>query len=145
MATPPDPGSLYALRYWRGTRWLFTLLGMGPRRAGVIVTESELRVRAWPLCVDVPLSVIVSAAEEPNPWWALGGVHTTTRGRWIVNAATGRVVHLDLAGPQPGTFAGIRIRVSRLDLGVADPGGLLRRLAALSANRLDGGRPDPLE
>lgn len=135
------PGERFALRYWRGTRWLLTLLGLGPRRAGVTLTGSELRVRAWPLRLVVPLSAVASAGEGRAPWWALVGVHTSTRGRWIVSGAPGHVVRLDLAEPCEGTFAGLRVRVSRLDVGTADDAGLLRMLAgqvAPSANRLDG-------
>ena len=130
------------LRYSRGTRRLLTLLGLGPRRSTVTVTGSELRVRAWPLRLVVPLSAIASAAQERAPWWALFGVHTDSRGRWIVTGAPGPALRIDLAEPCYGTFAGVRVRVTRLDLGTADDAGLL---AALSANRLDDRLVDPLE
>jgi hypothetical protein len=42
----------------------------------------------------------------------------------------GLLVRVDLATPQKASFAGIPVRVSRLDLGVTDTAGLLRRLEA---------------
>jgi len=147
MSASPEPGERLGLRYWPGSRWLLTLLGMGPRRAGVVLTGSELRVRAWPFRLVVPLTAPAAVRLDRAPWWALVGVHTSTRGRWIVTGAPGSVVRLDLAEPCEGTFAGIRIRVTRLDVGTVDDAGLLRRLtgsAAPSANRMDGGPVDPL-
>ena len=140
-------GERLGLRYWHGTRWLLTLLGMGPRRSGATLAEAGLQVRAWPFRVDVPLSSIAAASADRAPWWALAGVHTSTRGRWIVTGAPGPVVRLDLARPCTGRLAGIPVRVSRLDVGTADDAGLLRRLSehvAPKANRLDGEAADPV-
>lgn len=121
---------MFGLRYWGGTRWLFRLLGMGPRRSGVTVTGTELRVRAFPFRIDVPNSAVASAGEARTPWWAIFGVHTNSRGRWVINAALGPLVRVGLAIPQPAGFFGLRVRVSRLDLGVTDTAGLLHRVGA---------------
>ena len=130
MSGSPElgPGETFGFRFSRWTRWLFRLVGLG-RRSGVTLTPSELRVRAWPLRVDLPLAALAAVGEGRAPWWAIAGVHTDARGRWIVTGAPGPVVRLDLAEPQEGTFVGMRVRVSRLDLGTADDAGLLRRLS----------------
>ena len=46
---------------------------------------------------------------ERAPWWALAGVHTNLRGRWIVNGASGDAVRFDLSTPVEGRRSAARV------------------------------------
>jgi hypothetical protein len=118
----------FELRFSPRLRWLLTALGMGPGRTAVVLSADSLRVRTGMFRVEVPRSAIAAASEVRAPWWAIAGVHTDLRGRWIVNGAAGRLVRLRLSPPAEASMARVRVRVRRLDIGLVDGGRLVQEL-----------------
>jgi hypothetical protein len=106
---------------------------MGPRRTRVLLSAESLRVRAGLFTVEIPRTAIADVSEVPAPWWALAGVHTDLRGRWIINGGPGRLVRLELSRPVTGSIAGAHVRVRCLDIGVTETGRLTEALAAAAS------------
>jgi hypothetical protein len=124
------PAERFDIRLSPTIGWLLRGLGMGPKRSGLVLAPPRLQVRAGLFRADIPLSDIVSVRETSAPWWALAGIHTDLRGRWVINGAPGRLVRLDLAQPVRGQMAGVPVRIRRLDVGLSDNAGLIRELAS---------------
>jgi hypothetical protein len=119
----------FALRYALPARWLLTAFGMGPKRAGIFVTPDEVRVHAGRFQAAIQRERIVSVGRTAAPWWALIGVHTDFRGRWIINGSPHGIVRLDLADGAQSRLGGVPIQVRRLDLSLDDPEGFMREPA----------------
>jgi hypothetical protein len=81
----------------------------------------------WGFDSKIPRSAIIRARRR-GPIWYAAGVHTTFRGRWIVNGAAGGIVALDLAPPVPARTVGIPIRPKEIDLSLVDPDAFLAAL-----------------
>jgi hypothetical protein len=126
-----DSGSeRFEIRFTPRLRWLLGAFGMGPRRCTVLLSGDSLRVRAGLFRVEAPRSAITAVSEVPAPWWALAGVHTDLRGRWIVNGAPGRLVRLRLSPPARASLAGLPVTVRCLDVGLTDSERLTQSLTA---------------
>lgn len=123
-----DHARRFEIRIAPWSRWLLRVAGVGGPRSGLFLAPETVTVRAGGFRVAIPRSDIADVGRARAPWWALGGVHTTLRGRWIVNGASGQVVRLDLSRPVEGRMAGFRTRVRRLDVGLVDDDALLEAL-----------------
>src|SRR5690349_8336489 len=73
---------------------------MGPKRTGIVLTEHDVQVKAGGFRVAVSRDQVASVSQCSPPWWALAGVHTDLRGRWIVDGGPGRLVRLDFHRPR---------------------------------------------
>src|SRR5689334_4334592 len=92
----------FALRYNRAMRAFTRVLGLGPRRSGVELSEEELRVQmGWGFVARIPRRSIRQArrlGRRRDIWYALG-IHTLLGGRWIVNGSLHSVVTLAIDPP----------------------------------------------
>jgi hypothetical protein len=106
-------------------------LGLGARHAKVELTEDDLRVRlGWAFRATIARRSIRRAALHRDVWWAIG-VHSDLRLKsWLVNGSSKGIVFLDILPPAKGRSGPFRIRIERLGLGLEDPDGFLRVLAA---------------
>ena len=108
---------------------MFGVVGLGAERTAVTLTADTVRVHAWMFDVEIPVRDIAAVGDANAPWWALAGIHTDTKGHWIVNGASGPMVRLDLSTPATARFAGMNVRVRRLDIGIDDDERFRRELA----------------
>jgi hypothetical protein len=119
----------FTFRYSPRLRWLFVLLGMGPKRSSVVLTDDALRVRmgAW-FEVDVPRASIRAAGRYRDVWWAIG-VHTDLRGSWLANGSASGIVFCAVDPPASGMSVFVfGATVRQLGLGLDDPEGFLAAL-----------------
>lgn|GEM_PF-1638740 len=72
--------------------------------------------------------MITAVSEVRAPWWAVAGVHTDLRGRWIINGGPGSLVRLELAQPVTASVGRLHVRLRRLDVGLTDNARLARML-----------------
>ncbi len=121
----------FALRYNRAMRAFTWLLGLGPRRSGVELTEEELQVRmGWGFAARIPRRSIHRAGPLGRPrdiWYALG-IHTLLGGRWIVNGSLTGVVTLTIEPAVRARAFGLPIRLRWLAVSLQDPEGFLAAL-----------------
>lgn len=84
------------MRYDRWYRPLATVVGLGPKRTTISVTEDALQVRhGWVFRLDIPLTKIASVRavdRRPFSW----GVHTSGDS-WLVNGSRDGIVEIALA------------------------------------------------
>jgi hypothetical protein len=119
----------FDIHYSPRLKWLFVILGMGPKRSSVVLTDDALRVRmgAW-FTLEIPRSSIVAGARYRNVWWAIG-VHTDFHKTWLVNGASSGIVILHVSPEARGRSAFVfPAHVVRLGLGLEDPDGFLAAL-----------------
>ena len=113
----------FPIRFGRFNAALMTLLGMGPRRSFVEVTDGDLRVKmGWGFSATVPRSSVTEVERRGYVWWAFG-VHSLgwTMSRWIVNGSSHGVIKLLIDPPAPGRTLGKSVRLRELWLSVDDP------------------------
>lgn len=73
--------------------WLYTVLGMSPKRSKVTVTEKDVRVEmGWAFKAIIPRSSIVSVERNMHRVWGWG-VHGW-RGKWLVNGSSRNIVRI---------------------------------------------------
>ncbi|WP_083026134.1 hypothetical protein [Mycolicibacter minnesotensis] len=123
----------FPMRYDRWYRPLATVLGLGPARARIEVSDGLLQVRSgWAFAMDIALNNIESARPAPERMWGWG-VHQACNG-WLVNGSRHGVVEIGLAHPVKPTkapTAGLFNRpVRRLYVSVADPDALITALTS---------------
>lgn len=119
----------FPIRY---DRWrpFFVVLGLGPNRSRVELSDETLVVRmGWAFNARIPRTSIQAARRRGNIWWAIG-VHTDFRRTWLVNGAASGIVLLDLRDLVSARSLGFPIKIRRLGLGLEDPDGFLAALAA---------------
>jgi hypothetical protein len=124
----------FALRYYGWMLFLARPLGLGPRRAGVDVSDEDLQVHmGWGFHARIPRRSIKQAnrlRRRRDIWYAVG-IHTLLRGRWIVNGSLQGVVTLELAPPVPARAYGVPIHLRWLAVSLEDPEGFLAALGVL--------------
>lgn len=86
------------MRYDRWYRPLATVMGLGPNRTMIRVSDDALQIRhGWAFCLDIPLEKIASVramSRRPFTW----GVHSGGD-LWMVNASRSGIVEITLARP----------------------------------------------
>lgn len=111
----------FAVRYGRWSRPLLSLVGFGPRRATVQLSDTELLVHmGWGFHAVIPRRAILNVRQRGPVWYALG-VHRPFRGRWIVNGSPHGMIALDLMPPVPARTLGIPITLKELDISLVEP------------------------
>lgn len=130
MREPLGAGEQLEIHFSPRFRWFLRALGLGPKRTGIMLTRHEVQVMAGLFHVTVSRDQIASVRECSSPWWALAGVHTDFRGRWVVDGGPGRLVRLDLSPPAQGRVASMTVSIRRLDLGLEDNASLVTKLAS---------------
>jgi hypothetical protein len=124
------PLERFDIRFSPRIRWLLTIFGMGPSRTAVLVSQDSLRVKAGMFRVEIPRSRIAAVDEVRAPRWAMAGVHTNLRSRWIVNGAPGSLVRVRLSEPATASIAGLHVRLRSLDIGLTENARLMQILGA---------------
>jgi hypothetical protein len=126
-----DQARHFALHYNRVMRAFMWGLGLGPSRAGVELSEEEVRVRmGWCFAARIPRRSIRQARRldrRRDIWYAVG-IHTLLGGRWIVNGSLQGVVTLEIEPPVRARALGLPIRLRWLAMSLDDPEGLLATL-----------------
>lgn len=120
----------FAIRFSPRLRWLFVLVGLGPRHTLVERRGEALVVRmGWAFGAVVPVRDIARASRERDVWWAIG-VHTNFSGNWLVNGSATGIVNLVLREPVRGRSAGVAVTIRAIGLGLEDPEGFLASVGA---------------
>ena len=89
----------FAISYSGLNKPLLAVLGMGPGRSGVVVTDSEVRVRmGWAFNAAIPRERITAAEKTTKPALFGWGVHGW-RGRCVVNGSDSGIVRLAIDPP----------------------------------------------
>jgi hypothetical protein len=121
----------FALRYNRAMLAFTWVLGLGPRRSGVELSEEELQVRmGWGFQARLPRRSLTQArrlGRRRDIWYDLG-IHTLLRGRWVVNGSLQGVVTLEIEPPVRARALGLPIRMRWLAMSLSDPDGFLAAL-----------------
>lgn len=118
----------FPIRYSPRFTWLFVPLFLGPRHAEVRLGADALHVRmGWAFDATIPRASIRWARRAHDEVWAIG-VHTSFRGRWIVNGSSTGMVDLGIDPPAPAITGPFPARLRMLSLGLRDPEGFLAAL-----------------
>lgn len=118
----------FAVRYSAWMLPFLRLVGFGPRRSTVQLRDTELRVHmGWGFDAVIPRRAIIQARRR-GPIWYTAGVHTTFRGRWIVNGAASGIVALDVMPPVSVRTLGFTANLKELDLSLVEPDAFLASL-----------------
>ena len=113
----------FSLRYGGISRWLLTLLAVGPGRSGAAVGDSDVAVTmGWGFGGRAPLRSISSATPIEETMAVTRGVHGW-RGDWLVNGAGDGLVEVRFEPPMRAHVVGVPVRVRRLRVSVDDPEG----------------------
>lgn len=122
-------GKRFGISYGSFNRALLTVLGMGPERSHVTVSDDTVTVRmGWAFRSDIPRTAVTSSRLDDDKIWGWG-VHGWGA-KWLVNGSSSGVVRLDLDPAVPskvGPF-GVGLRVLRVS--VEEPNALVAELAA---------------
>ena len=119
------PDTEFRLRCARWMRPILTVSAMAPERVRIVLSDTELVVRAGPwFRTTIPRSSMRSAARRRDAWWAIG-VHTDFRGSWLINGSPRGIVMVELDPPARARMAGIPVKVKRLGLSLDDPDAFL--------------------
>lgn len=115
--------------------WLriMRLLGVGPKRSGIVLDSDTLSVcLSWAFRVEIPRSRVIAAHrlsdEQARAQIGSIGAHGLGDGRWAINGAFRSWVSLDVDPPARGRCMGRDVTVRRVDITVVDPEGVLTAL-----------------
>lgn len=81
------------------TKYADTLFGGGPGRAGVFVYPDHLRIKMGVFRLDVPRSSIRGVKTSTEKLHGASGVHSTPKGRLLVNGCDRGLVEFELDPP----------------------------------------------
>lgn len=119
---------VFAFEFSPWLRWAFAVIGAGPRRSRVELSDDELVVRmGWGFRARIARSTIRTARRDRDIWWAIG-VHSNFAHSWLVNGSPRGIVQLELDPRASARCLGVPITVKRLGLGLKDPADFLSAL-----------------
>jgi hypothetical protein len=119
----------FAISYSPRLRWLFVLLGMGPRWTGVRVDDDEVELRmGWGFHARLPREAVRSVQPYDGRVWGWGA--HGWRHRWLVNGSSKGIVRIHLEPRQRGRVMGVPVHVDEVLVSVEDRDGLLTLLTA---------------
>jgi len=117
----------FPMRFSPLSRWLFTLIGLGPRRTGLALDDTTLGVAmGYAFRARIPRQSIRSAQRRKGPVFDCG-VHGW-RDTWRVNGAMTDLVDLELDPPVDVTIMGKTVSVRRLTVSPERPQDLVDAL-----------------
>jgi hypothetical protein len=121
----------FEISYNKFNRIMMGLMGMGPKRASVVLDDEHLSVRmSWGFSATIPRDAIAGA--ERNTERVLGwGVHGW-RGQWLVNGSSQGIVALRIDPMQRARVIGFRVKLRVLHISLTDPDGFLAALSPVS-------------
>ena len=123
----------FRLAYEQPWLRIMRLLGVGPKRSGIVLDGDSVRIRlGWAFQAVIPRSHIVAMRRlsdtEARAQIGSIGAHGLGGGRWAINGAFRSWVSLEIDPPVPGRCMGRGVTVRRLDVTVVDPEGVLTAL-----------------
>ncbi|MGB8858366.1 MAG: hypothetical protein WCC60_03875 [Ilumatobacteraceae bacterium] len=118
----------FAIRYDGPSGVLIRALGMGPHWSGVVLDESELRVRlGWGFRARIPRSSITTATRNTGRYFSRGA--HGWRGRWLVNGAGRGLVTITIDPHARAYTMGFPLRLRELTISLEAPDELIEALA----------------
>jgi hypothetical protein len=118
----------FPIRYSFGKGNLLRMVGVPARAAYVEIDDTRVRVRmSWAFRAAFDRSRVDSATRASNVRLTAGahGWH----GRWLVNGASGPIVAIRLNRRARAWVAGFPVRLTEVDVSVADPDALIALLS----------------
>jgi hypothetical protein len=115
------------------TKYADTLFGGGPGRAGVFVYPDHLRIKMGVFRLDVPRSSIRHAQASTEKLHGTSGVHSTPKGRLLINGCDRGLVEFEVDPPvRRRGFAALipRPAVRRVILSLESPAEFIETLAS---------------
>ncbi len=118
----------FSISYSNSLKWLFWLLGLGPRWSRAVVEPAVVRVRmGWGFSTVVPRTSIAAVTRYEGTVFTWG-VHGW-RGRWLVNGSSKGVVVVDIAPRARAYVLGIPVRLRQLAVSLDEPETFINLLA----------------
>lgn len=123
----------FAMRFDRVSRWILSLLGMGPPLTGIWIGDGRVQVRmGWAFALDAAAHAVRSAelvTESVSRRFLTGiGVHGWG-GRWRVNGAFSPIVRIRFEPAQRARVILLPLRVHTVEVSAEDPDALIAALA----------------
>lgn len=120
--------SRFEIRYETWNRWFLGLLGMGPGRSVVEVTDDRVTIRmGWAFRLATTRASIVAAEPDHDRVWGWG-VHGW-KGAWLVNGSSHGLVRIRIEPPVRSRVVLVPWTVDTVRVSVDDPDGLVAALA----------------
>ena len=114
----------FTLRYGAFSRSALKLLGSGPQRSGIAVSDADLAIKMGRSFDGRAPRSSVTSARAVTDTVISRGVHGW-RGDWLVNGSGAGLVELRFEPPMPGHVLLFPVQVRRLRISVDDPEGLV--------------------
>lgn len=117
----------FAISYNALSRVLLTLLGIGPGKAYVEVSDDSVTAKlGWSGSVSMSRGAIASVeGVDRIPWWLGFGMHGSLRGTWALNGAGTGAVKITMSRPASGRVIWVPIRATTIYLSLEDPTGFI--------------------
>lgn len=113
----------FDLSYNLASRILLTLLGAGPGKGYVDVTDDTVHVRlGWSGSISMRRKDIASVEQVDRiPWWFGLGMHGDFRGGWAINGAVSDAVKISMEKPSSGRVLFFPIRATTIYMSLEEP------------------------
>jgi hypothetical protein len=105
-------------------RWMAAPLGLGPKRAAIRMTGTDLHVKlGWAFEATIPLASIaeIRRGQRVIDGWGARG----RRGSWVVNGSSDDIVEVAIDPPVQARSARRRVELRVLRISVAEPDALI--------------------
>jgi hypothetical protein len=113
----------------RWYRWMAAPLGLGPKRALIRMSDTDLHVKlGWAFEVDIPLTSIaeIRRGQQVIDGWGARG----RQGIWVVNGSSNDIVEVAIDPPIHARAARRRVELHLLRISVSGPDSLIEALRA---------------
>lgn len=117
----------FAISYNALSRVFLTILGIGPGKAYVDVSEETVKARlGWSGSATMPRQAIARVERVDRiPWWLGFGMHGSFRGTWALNGAGTGALKITMSRPASGRVLVLPIRATTVYLSLEDPAGFI--------------------
>lgn len=124
MAVGSSRSRRFPIRYSPRLRWLFSIMGLGPRFSGVDLTPTDLVVTmGWAFASRIPRERIRGVARDKDKFGGIG-VHGFAR-TYLVNGTTTGIVRVDVDPAARAYLLAFPVRLKRLYVSLEDPDGFV--------------------
>ena len=114
----------FTLRYGAFWGFVLKLIGSGPERSGIAVSDADLAIKMGRSFDGRAPRTSVTSAQALTDTVISRGVHGW-RGDWLVNGSGAGLVELRFEPPMPSHVLLFPVKVRRLRIAVDDPDGLV--------------------
>jgi hypothetical protein len=115
--------------YERWYRWMAAPLGLGPNRALIWMSDTNLHVKlGWAFAADIPLAAIVEMrrGQRVIDGWGVRG----RRGTWFVNGSSNDIVEITIDPPIQARASRRRVELRCLQISVRGPDSFIEAVEA---------------